>query len=174
MRCKMAKTRMLTQDTCQNRNDETFGDMVVRTAIEKSKQPKTTSRDLDKENSFAAFRKLVERMEGQERDKEVLLSIMERMFEHERSIPGNALLLALPYSEYLKTDHWAKKRAEALFEASHRCSLCNADGELHCHHRTYKRLGFEARGDVICLCKDCHKVFHENRNAEMQRHTASA
>lgn len=147
-------------------------DSAVRPMIMRRSES-SVNRDTDKEVSIEAFRKLIHRMDGNDRDKEVLVSIMERMIEHERGIPGNALLLALPYCEYLKTAHWQKTRSAALRDADNRCSLCNAGGELHCHHRTYSRIGYEGRNDVICLCKECHKIFHENRTAEMQRCTAS-
>jgi len=131
-------------------------------------QKKKTAASDDNEKASAAFRSIVERMQGTDRDKQVLVSVVERMLEHERSLPGNALLLALPYHEYLKTDHWKKKREKALQAAKYRCSLCNGDGELHCHHRTYKNIGWEQPMDVICLCKECHEVFHTHRKAEMQ------
>lgn len=142
-------------------------------AVHRQKSPKKSPVkrvDADKEASFGAFRDLVERMHGTDSDKNALVAVMERMLKSPMSIPGNALMLALPYSDYLKTEHWKKKREEVLREYGYRCSFCNAnDTELHCHHRTYKNVGYEQKGDVICLCKKCHKVFHDNRTADMQR-----
>lgn len=70
------------------------------------------------------------------------------------------LLRALPYAEYLKTDHWATKRAAALTRYHHHCMLCNAQSSLQVHHNTYERLGEEADNDLIVLCKACHYKFH--------------
>jgi hypothetical protein len=83
-------------------------------------------------------------------------------------MPG-CLYQLLPYTEYLKTHHWQMKRKKAMYEAGYRCQLCNSEGELHIHHRTYERVGCEKDADLVCLCAPCHKVFHENRTAEGQR-----
>jgi len=65
------------------------------------------------------------------------------------------------YAEYLQSDHWKQFAAEAKERAGNRCQLCNADGELHTHHRTYDRLGEELPEDVVVLCADCHAKFHD-------------
>jgi hypothetical protein len=67
---------------------------------------------------------------------------------------------AIPYAEYLKTDHWKRLRKTALIKAEFRCQLCNKATELHVHHRTYERLGEEKDSDIIALCADCHAKFH--------------
>jgi hypothetical protein len=72
-----------------------------------------------------------------------------------------AVLGAMPYSRYLNTPHWRDFSAQAKRDARGRCRLCNADGELHVHHRTYERRGFENKDDVIVLCADCHGKFHD-------------
>ena len=64
------------------------------------------------------------------------------------------------YQEYLKSDHWKKLTEETKRLAGYRCQVCNADGELHTHHRTYERKGDEFQGDLVALCKDCHTLFH--------------
>lgn len=74
------------------------------------------------------------------------------------------LYRAMPYPEYLKTDHWQDLRDDALERAGRRCQVCNTSlGSLHVHHRSYDRRGQEAPEDLIVLCADCHRVFHENR-----------
>ena len=74
-----------------------------------------------------------------------------------------AQLRQLPYSEYLKTDHWNGIRLAALARSWYRCQLCYAGREvkLDVHHRTYERRGREARADVIVLCHPCHEKFHD-------------
>lgn len=72
-------------------------------------------------------------------------------------------LRALPYSEYLKTDHWQQVRTAALKRAGYRCQVCNTNEKsLHVHHRTYEHRGQEYARDVIVLCADCHRLFHES------------
>lgn len=67
---------------------------------------------------------------------------------------------AMPYREYLKTDHWQCIRQKALDAAEHRCQLCYSAYRLEVHHRTYHRLGSELLSDLTVLCSDCHGWFH--------------
>ena len=64
------------------------------------------------------------------------------------------------YQDYLKSPEWQGKRQLFYARAGHRCQLCNAEGELHAHHRTYERVGNEHPDDVTVLCADCHAKFH--------------
>lgn len=73
-------------------------------------------------------------------------------------------LRALPYKDYLQTKHWKNIKEKALKRFHSRCSLCNTNKqEIHIHHRTYEHRGEEQfyMGDLIALCKDCHKKFHD-------------
>ncbi len=70
-------------------------------------------------------------------------------------------LRALPYEEYLKTDHWQTLRSQALSHAGYRCQVCNFPDRLHVHHRTYARRGCERLEDLTVLCDGCHKLFHQ-------------
>lgn len=65
------------------------------------------------------------------------------------------------YQEYLKTEHWIRISNEAKRLADYRCQVCNSDGELHAHHRTYERKGDELQSDIFVLCKRCHKIFEK-------------
>ena len=67
------------------------------------------------------------------------------------------------YADYLRSPHWQSTRAAAIERAGGRCQLCNAEGALQVHHRTYKNKGHEQPGDLIVLCADCHRMFHECR-----------
>jgi 5-methylcytosine-specific restriction endonuclease McrA len=70
-------------------------------------------------------------------------------------------LRTMPYSEYLRTDHWQDTRRRALRRADYRCHLCNSGGLLDVHHRTYENRGCEQSGDLIVLCRPCHAKFHD-------------
>lgn len=73
-----------------------------------------------------------------------------------------ATLKYLPYSEYLKTDHWRAVRRAAIDHYGRRCLLCGAtDASVNVHHRTYDRLGRERLHDLTVLCRDCHAAHHE-------------
>lgn len=68
---------------------------------------------------------------------------------------------ALPYDQYLQTEHWQAMRRLALEDAGHRCLLCDADSGLDVHHRTYDRLGMEQLRDLVVLCNACHARHHQ-------------
>lgn len=68
----------------------------------------------------------------------------------------------MPYDEYLKTPHWQKVRELAIERASGKCQVCNSTKNLNAHHRNYSRRGDEQAEDIIVLCRDCHKLFHQN------------
>lgn len=68
------------------------------------------------------------------------------------------------YDKYLKTKHWRNVRHLALEYAHFRCQLCNrGNTKLNVHHRTYIHKGQEQDylEDLIVLCQDCHKRFHD-------------
>lgn len=71
-----------------------------------------------------------------------------------------ARLRALPYAEYLRSEHWLITRAAALRRAGGRCCLCAKRGKLEVHHNTYERLGCELPEDLAVLCGTCHPGFH--------------
>jgi hypothetical protein len=82
------------------------------------------------------------------------------------------------YAEYLRSEHWERTRAGALYYAQNRCQnpMCLhselrsfTDEEiadwgypyrLEVHHLTYERVGCERFGDLIVLCSDCHRQEH--------------
>lgn len=101
------------------------------------------------------------------------LLVMMRRWEHQEEADFHLLdqevdaattriLREMPYPEYLQTDHWQAKRAEALERAGNRCQVCNSASSLQIHHRTYERRGAELPEDLIALCSTCHATFHKN------------
>lgn len=70
----------------------------------------------------------------------------------------------ITYDEYLKSERWKVLSEETKRIAGYRCQVCDSDGELHAHHRTYKRLGHELQSDLIALCSSCHALFHGKRD----------
>lgn len=68
------------------------------------------------------------------------------------------------YQEYIKSAEWQAKSDAAKERCNYRCQLCSVSGlisTLHTHHNTYERLGNERDTDLVVLCHDCHKRFHE-------------
>lgn len=73
-------------------------------------------------------------------------------------------LQAMPYKDYLNTPEWDETRRRHYKRSGYRCQVCNVGGvQLNVHHRTYERLGQEKIRDLICLCQDCHTLFHASR-----------
>lgn len=68
------------------------------------------------------------------------------------------------YRDYLKSDHWARKRDEYRRSGLPQwCIGCN-DKRFQLHHRSYTRLGAERLTDLIPLCRDCHRKVHDPVN----------
>jgi len=75
------------------------------------------------------------------------------------------------YSDYLKSEHWQSFRKRFYRDSKIVikqwkkygylvCDICQEEGRLNLHHKTYKRLGKERLGDVFMICNDCHKKIH--------------
>jgi 5-methylcytosine-specific restriction endonuclease McrA len=73
---------------------------------------------------------------------------------------SSKFLGANQYQAYIQSSEW-KERSRLERIKNPACSLCNKKGILVVHHRTYERLGNEANGDLIVLCKECHELFHQ-------------
>ena len=79
-----------------------------------------------------------------------------------------------PYKEYLQSEHWKKKRREAIAEGGGKCMICGNTDNLHVHHITYEHLGNEAIYELACLCHECHQDVHvikEKMKGEKKRLT---
>lgn len=78
--------------------------------------------------------------------------------------PSVEYLRSLSYREYLLSDWWQVRRADAIRDARSQCEDCGrrppAVRSLDVHHRTYDRLGCEERADLVCLCRPCHSLRH--------------
>ena len=73
-----------------------------------------------------------------------------------------AELKAMPYDQYLQSEHWRHVRKLALNNADNACQICNdSESTLEVHHRTYERLGSEYIADLTVLCHSCHERFHD-------------
>ena len=73
------------------------------------------------------------------------------------------------YQDYLQSNHWKRLAEETKRLAGYRCQVCNAEDELHAHHRTYERKGDELQSDLICLCAYCHALFHSKKLEDIKQ-----
>lgn len=92
--------------------------------------------------------------------KEFMLALFQAESWHDRVRVD--LLRAMPYVEYLRSNHWQEKRREAIERALHACQVCNSPDDIHVHHRTYANRGEELPSDLTVLCATCHSLFHNN------------
>ena len=65
------------------------------------------------------------------------------------------------YRRYLRSSGWKRRRRAAVKRAGFRCERCGCGGRLEVHHLTYERLGHERPGDLVALCRACHRQAHE-------------
>lgn len=83
-----------------------------------------------------------------------------KIFEAKKNIEIQALR-ALPYREYLQTEHWQITRRKFIRAANRRCQRCgDPHPSLEVHHLSYRNKGDEVAGDCIALCPICHSKEH--------------
>lgn len=70
--------------------------------------------------------------------------------------------MSIDYYTYIQSREWKCKADQRREIDYHYCRFCEAEGFLHVHHRTYKRLGHERMTDLITLCPCCHHGLHAN------------
>ncbi len=72
------------------------------------------------------------------------------------------------YWQKLKDPRWQRKKNSILERAGYECSNCGADDKtLHAHHRIYRKNTepWDYEDEVLsCLCEDCHKNEHIERD----------
>jgi len=73
------------------------------------------------------------------------------------------ILTSMPYKNFLKTLYWRVVSRYVKWK-NPTCSLCGSDQNLNVHHKTYENRGREYltwKKDLIVLCDNCHKKFHD-------------
>lgn len=71
----------------------------------------------------------------------------------------------IDYDDYLKHPRWQTVRKARFDFDGGRCVICHKEltGKVYeTHHLHYQRLGHERMRDVITLCPQCHKDFHQS------------
>ena len=66
----------------------------------------------------------------------------------------------MKYADYILSKEWASLRRRCKEADRHACRVCGTKNELDVHHKTYERLGHEELGDLITLCRRCHRDHH--------------
>lgn len=70
------------------------------------------------------------------------------------------------YHEYLSTDMWNNKRQNILERDNNTCQICGKMAEC-VHHLTYANVYHEYNFELISLCNDCHKTYHQDKNTNI-------
>ena len=88
-------------------------------------------------------------------------------FDYEANRKLSNLLCGLEYRDFLKTPYWDAVREKIRRRDRFMCCLCGSKLGLRVHHKTYEHHGREADylQDLLLLCENCHKKFH-NREEE--------
>lgn len=121
---------------------------------------------MSKADKKAARRKELQakRSKRKEHQASERLRAIERQAEAQRlaQIATNAVaeLRALPYADYLQSQHWFRMRRQAVKKARKRCNRCGSKKQLNVHHKTYDRVGCEMLSDLEVLCRSCHAAEH--------------
>lgn len=68
----------------------------------------------------------------------------------------------MSYTDFLQTPYWKAIADYTKLKSEFKCQLCNSTKKLVTHHRTYEHHGLEHLNlsDLIVLCDNCHKKFH--------------
>jgi 5-methylcytosine-specific restriction endonuclease McrA len=66
----------------------------------------------------------------------------------------------IAYHEYIHSEAWKARKAEAIRKAGYRCEKCKSIAKLQVHHTAYIRLGCELDSDLEVVCEKCHKKIH--------------
>lgn len=69
------------------------------------------------------------------------------------------------YKEYLKTNHWIKKKLELKKEYICECRICQSTTGLNVHHTSYKNIGNEKLNELCYLCYNCHSWLHSSMSS---------
>lgn len=67
-----------------------------------------------------------------------------------------------PYSLFLRSKYWSAVRKKVLERDGKKCVICGYDKWLEIHHNSYKNHFNEHKhlGDLMTLCRKCHKEHH--------------
>jgi hypothetical protein len=74
---------------------------------------------------------------------------------------------SMDYHDFLQTPYWMAISSYKKNLSHYKCALCGSNKKLATHHKTYSRHGQEhlksvMNEDLIVLCDNCHKKFHDS------------
>ena len=67
------------------------------------------------------------------------------------------------YRKFINSEEWQDIRQAKLEASGWECERCGWQEDLQVHHRHYNmEFGRERNEDLMVLCKDCHKLMHDD------------
>ena len=77
---------------------------------------------------------------------------------------AKAIILHMPYEDFLKTPYWKAISGYIKERDLNRCEKCGAQKRLQVHHLSYQHHGDELHNmnELVTLCRKCHKETHEH------------
>ena len=80
---------------------------------------------------------------------------------------AKAIILHMPYEDFLKTPYWKAISDYVKERDSYRCGKCGAQKRLQVHHLSYQHHGDELHNmnELVTLCRKCHKETHEHNRS---------
>ena len=69
---------------------------------------------------------------------------------------------------YLKSDYWKSLRLKTIAARDFKCEICGSESSLEIHHISYDHLGNELDSDLMCLCRNCHQIVHDLKEARLE------
>lgn len=64
------------------------------------------------------------------------------------------------YKKYLASESWAKKRKLVFERCAYICEGCGIEPAAQVHHGTYDHVGYEFLFELVGICQECHKRYH--------------
>lgn len=177
----ISKTRILNMIKCINNkdiNNEYFRCEKCETDYQKKRKIEQSiahakwekEHNMELENRTRRYREFLNPNAHFNEDVSARTKIDYIMYHNYRNNPNQDEICRcinnMSYYDFLRTPYWDGVRNYKLKSANYCCQLCGQKGILHVHHKTYENHGKEhiksiADNDLIVLCEDCHKKFHD-------------
>ena len=65
------------------------------------------------------------------------------------------------YKDYIKSKAWFNRRERHFSMFGEICVVCGVTNNIDVHHISYRHLGREQDEELVSLCRDHHKAYHE-------------
>ena len=70
--------------------------------------------------------------------------------------------LKMTYKEYINSPKWDEVKRCYYRTHPKKCFICGTENNIDLHHKTYTNLGHEREKDLIPLCREHHKMIHDD------------